>query len=177
LARQLIVTEKILEEMETSAIIEMLSEREKSIISAELCDSELGVMSSIMDCESPIERLLAIGMYSVGLSYMDNFYPDIVIGGIYPQSKIVANETTYRTDFNIPVLYKSELEHHFIIECDGHDFHEKTKQQAQRDKQRERNLIAEGHTVIRFTGSEIYDNPYKCAREIIQIIIRHFISR
>lgn len=176
MARQLIITEKMLEEMEASAIIEMLSERERDIISAELCDAESGIMSSIMDCESPIERLLAIGMYSVSLCYMENFYPDIVVGGIYPQSEIVANEITYRVDFSIPVLYKNESEHHFIIECDGHDFHEKTKQQAQRDRQRERNLIAAGYTVIRFTGSEIYNSPYKCAKEIIQIIIKHFIG-
>ena len=42
------------------------------------------------------------------------------------------------------------------IECDGHDFHEKTKEQAQRDKEKDRILQANGWLIARFTGSEIY---------------------
>lgn len=42
------------------------------------------------------------------------------------------------------------------IECDGHDFHEKTKEQARRDKSRDRLLMANGIHTIRFTGSEVF---------------------
>lgn len=42
------------------------------------------------------------------------------------------------------------------VECDGHDFHEKTKEQARRDKSRDRILISHGIHTIRFTGSEIF---------------------
>ncbi len=52
-----------------------------------------------------------------------------------------------------------------IVECDGHDFHEKTKAQVRRDKERERVLVRDA-TVLRFSGSEIWHDPEKCAAEV-----------
>lgn len=57
-----------------------------------------------------------------------------------------------------------------IVECDGHDFHEKTKKQAMRDKKRDRALMAHGFHVMRFTGSEIWGNPLGCAKEALSFI-------
>jgi very-short-patch-repair endonuclease len=57
-----------------------------------------------------------------------------------------------------------------IVECDGHDFHEKTKAQATRDKKRDRELTSRGFTVMRFTGSEIWRNPRGCVREAVSYI-------
>mgnify|MGYP003580046510 CR=1 FL=1 len=55
-----------------------------------------------------------------------------------------------------------------IVECDGHEFHERTKQQARRDKQRDRFFQSIGYKVLRFTGSEIWADPDECASEIIE---------
>jgi very-short-patch-repair endonuclease len=46
----------------------------------------------------------------------------------------------------------------WAVELDGHDFHEKTKSQATRDKRRDRELVADGWRVLRYTGSEIYSD-------------------
>ncbi len=54
-----------------------------------------------------------------------------------------------------------------IVECDGHDFHERTKQQAARDRRRDRMSQFEGTPVLRFTGSEIWRDPWACAMEVI----------
>lgn len=69
----------------------------------------------------------------------------------------------------IDVIRNNDLKR-FVIECDGHDYHEKTKKQAKRDKERDRNMTQLGYTVIRFTGSEIFENPIVCARETFNII-------
>lgn len=53
-----------------------------------------------------------------------------------------------------------------IIECDGHDFHERTKGQAQHDRERDRYMQKRGYRVMRFTGSELYRDPMKCAKEL-----------
>lgn len=45
------------------------------------------------------------------------------------------------------------------VELDGHDFHERTKQQASRDKKRDRSLLSKGWSVIRFTGSDVIKSP------------------
>jgi very-short-patch-repair endonuclease len=59
------------------------------------------------------------------------------------------------------------------VECDGHDFHERTKEQAQRDKSRDRALALDGWTVMRFTGSEIWRNARGCASQVLQMVRKH----
>ncbi len=56
------------------------------------------------------------------------------------------------------------------IECDGHDFHERTKEQAQKDKSRDRFFQSVNLPVLRFTGSEIWANPSKCAIDIDAVL-------
>jgi hypothetical protein len=58
-----------------------------------------------------------------------------------------------------------------VVECDGHEFHERTKEQARADKSRDRELTAMGYTVLHFTGSEIHADPWKCAREVYRVLI------
>lgn len=57
-----------------------------------------------------------------------------------------------------------------LVECDGHDFHERTKDQAKRDRARDRLAQYEGLPVFRFTGSEIWNDPQGCADEVLQFM-------
>lgn len=56
------------------------------------------------------------------------------------------------------------------IECDGHNFHERTKEQAARDRQRDRKLQQTGTPVLRFTGSEIFADPVGCAAQVFDFV-------
>ena len=56
------------------------------------------------------------------------------------------------------------------IECDGHDFHEKSREQAAHDKARDRALVAAGWPVMRFTGSEIHKDPFACAMQVCKFL-------
>ena len=56
------------------------------------------------------------------------------------------------------------------LELDGHDFHEKTKEQAAHDRARERTIIRRGYTIFRFTGSEVFRNARKCVEEVVALI-------
>jgi very-short-patch-repair endonuclease len=58
----------------------------------------------------------------------------------------------------------------FIVECDGHDFHEKTKQQAAKDKTRDRFLQSCGYPVLHFTGSEIWNRLDECIDEVVDFM-------
>lgn len=97
---------------------------------------------------------------------------------IQPQAKI----GKYRVDFLVvleeydPITKVLEGKNVFdlqlkreqvIVECDGHEFHEKTKEQAQSDKQRDRALQLLGFRVFRFTGSEIWRDALGCGKEVI----------
>lgn len=56
------------------------------------------------------------------------------------------------------------------IECDGHDFHERTKQQAAYDRSRDRELLIAGVPTLRFTGSEIVHAVERCTSEVYALI-------
>lgn len=54
-----------------------------------------------------------------------------------------------------------------IVELDGHEFHEKTREQAEHDKRRDRWFAAQGHRVIRFTGREVWRDVHACVTEAL----------
>jgi very-short-patch-repair endonuclease len=87
---------------------------------------------------------------------------------IRPQDTLEVEGATYRIDFVVETPDRQKL----AIELDGHDFHEKTKEQATRDRQRERTIVRHGYTILRFTGSEVFGNPRKCVEEVIEIILK-----
>lgn len=57
------------------------------------------------------------------------------------------------------------------IECDGHDWHERTPEQAAHDRRRDRAVLRTGIPTIRFTGREILRNPDGCAIEVIDTFL------
>lgn len=114
-------------------------------------------------CESPIEKIMLLNLESISKSR----------GRVIPQYSF--DDYNYRVDFYL----KLDQNVNIVVECDGHDYHEKTKKQAKRDKKRDRKLqqIPEVDFVFRFTGSEIYNNPEKCASEIEEAFINLGLKR
>lgn len=84
---------------------------------------------------------------------------------ITPQAEVADG---YRADFVIEFAPDAPpFVRLVVVECDGHDYHERTKEQAKRDKARERAITASGLPVFRFTGSELYRDAESCVEEII----------
>jgi very-short-patch-repair endonuclease len=90
---------------------------------------------------------------------------DVVIS---PQHRI----GDYRVDFAIFLNGVPHEQIKFVVECDGHDFHERTKQQAARDKKRDRELQIAGWKVLRFTGSEIWSDHFACSAHVDVLALR-----
>lgn len=84
---------------------------------------------------------------------------------VIPQAAIL----DYRVDF-LCCVHANAPYRGIVVECDGHAFHEKTKDQVARDKARDRALQREGFKVFRFSGSEIWRNAIDRAAEIIDEI-------
>src|ERR1044071_4389503 len=72
----------------------------------------------------------------------------------------------YTADFVI----EADDEVTLIVECDGFEFHDRTKEQAARDRRRDRLMLAAGYPTIRFTGSEIHRDGAQCVADIIHVI-------
>lgn len=75
----------------------------------------------------------------------------------------------YRADFAILARFEERVDR-FVVECDGFEFHERTKEQAQHDKSRDRFMADTGWRVYRFTGSEINRSPLLCAKQVLNSI-------
>jgi hypothetical protein len=60
--------------------------------------------------------------------------------------------------------------HRLDVEVDGHDFHERTKEQASRDRSRDREALIAGWDVVRFTGSDVYRDARRCVLDIMDLI-------
>lgn len=140
--------------------------------------------------QSPIERILATALTIVGSSNASVvFLVDEQLYGlanvhrtrthrivIEPQAKVKVYHVDFLVTYEIVrpdikgLLRKSRtmsVTQSIVIECDGHEFHEKTKEQAGRDKRRDRDIQEFGYPVFRFTGSEIYSDPFACAKQAI----------
>jgi very-short-patch-repair endonuclease len=76
----------------------------------------------------------------------------------------------YRIDFCLRAPWRSKM---VFIECDGHDFHERTKEQAERDRSKDRAIQAAGIPILRFTGREIWRDTSQVMVEIINFLYRN----
>lgn len=123
-------------------------------------------LTYIEKCESPIEQLLALAMeYRLPSQSLCHYT-------LTPQYKLGTAAGNYRADFYIEFCnYNKDFMplgdvKKLVVECDGHDFHERTKAQSAKDKKRDRAMQAAGYYILRFTGSEIYRDPNSCVDEI-----------
>jgi very-short-patch-repair endonuclease len=96
--------------------------------------------------ESPIEAVFWIWWQTVH-SLDERLHDDEKPRGAV-QHAVDAGGRRYRLDFAIP-------DAKIAVELDGHDFHEKTKEQVTYRNMRDRDLQAAGWTVLHFSGSEL----------------------
>ena len=121
--------------------------------------------------KSPIEQLFLIALHTI----LDIEFAEVnpsPIGSdsgiinlpginIYPQYQL----GKYFIDF---VVSPQELgnKNTVAVELDGHDFHDKNKQQRAYEKSRDRYIVNQGYKLLHFTGSEVTQNPFKVAYEV-----------
>jgi very-short-patch-repair endonuclease len=136
------------------------------------------------ECESPIERVMLASIYAylrfttpLPVSFWTNGFD--AIDGVQQSDHVMlytqGRVREYRVDILIVSTFGQEYDARPIklaVECDGHEFHELTKEQAARDKARNRALQAHGITVLNFTGSEIWKAPFKCGHEVCMHLLR-----
>jgi hypothetical protein len=96
---------------------------------------------------------------------------------LWVQFKLTTREAlSYELDFFLTDVFGDppieSLSLGIAVEIDGHSFHERTKEQAARDRSRDRALVRDGIRVLQFTGAEAYADADRCAREVVQVYER-----
>jgi len=112
------------------------------------------------------------GIYADADIWFDHSTGDWKSPLILPQCHVSTGGVRYRVDFAL-ICQSVKV----AIELDGHDFHERTKQQAKRDKSRDRALSREGWNVVRYTGSEVYEDVHACIDDVLEITSKLLFDR
>lgn len=119
--------------------------------------------------ESPIEELFLVAWEFSKWNRM----PPTEYLELDPGRTLIIEGATFRLDFGISIRIPSgrRLALPIGIELDGHEFHERTKEQVARDNQRERAIARAGYRLIRFSGSEVWRAPDRCVDEAVHGVI------
>jgi hypothetical protein len=177
------------EEGEEGGVKKDLKEVSANLRDAILNDHRLRFDGVAACCQSPIETAVFWALmareidsapcpeYTADAGFSPFVWIDFLDGKlrVEPQHELTADGHRYRLDFLLAASAPAptatgETQHVqvlFDLECDGHAYHERTKEQAKRDRLRDRVLQGAGYTVLRFTGSEIFADPLKVATEVL----------
>lgn len=165
----------------------------RSLIARYVMDASNSMANAMSLCESPIEGVMFSSFVLLSaereyclriqrpgslLKFSYESFPQITITPQYQKGDFRIDflleyediipdfENQVKTNDGHEIPRCKNVKKNLLIECDGHDFHEKTKEQARKDKQRDRILQSLGYKIFRFTGSEIWSDPIKCAEEV-----------
>jgi very-short-patch-repair endonuclease len=162
-----------------------ICEKAKRLIQETSAERHREISAFVAQCESPVEQILVVTLYNswhasinTGLNRLQCSLPALYPGweGIFDvrvelQKAIWTPLQEYRVDlYMFLTRFWSNSEQpvwgKLVVEIDGHDFHDRTKQQASYDRERDRAITLEGYRVIRFTGSDVFNDPYHCVEDI-----------
>lgn len=133
-----------------------------------------GIASFSDLCESPIEKLFVSALlyvcsgHKIPVALHNKSTCTIVNFSItrrqgdktnvqYLHVKTQVEIDRYRADFLLSKSGKS-----VVVECDGEEFHS-TPEQVTNDQKRGDVLLSLGYPTVRFTGAELYRDPFNCA--------------
>ena len=125
------------------------------------CDYKLThhCLTCVFDLQSPLERKLFLALNKKYIRF-ETQYPlnwkgeNISIAGkSYNNPKNDFKEVLTVVDF-----YIEKRDVRLCIYTDGHTYHERTEEQAQRDKRIDRKLQELGFQVLRYTGKDVNEN-------------------
>lgn len=151
--------------------------------------AEFESMQGDLPADSPIERLFITALCSA-CSFLPTSQRLFIVaedGEAVERIKVMGKSfviveaqkqiENWRVDYLIHAYdngwpNRSEGWMRLIVECDGHDFHERTKAQAARDRSRDRRAQDLGIPMYRFTGGEIWNDPLGCAQQVMGWIAR-----
>lgn len=120
---------------------------------------------TILMTESPIERLFYITFKNVIRQEAAEPLTEVTFD-LSTQGEV----NSHRVDFVMTSFTTSEqVMSTIFIELDGHEYHS-SKEQKKSDNKRTRALSSEADAIIRFTGSEVYEDPESCVHESMKVL-------
>lgn len=126
--------------------------------------------------ESPIEAIFFAWWFAL-LRMKEEEEGAIPSIRLLPQVDVICDAQTYRLDFSVGPRDASLLTradalglpvYKIGVELDGHEFHERTKEQVAHRNKRDRDLTKAGWKIFHFSGSELVRTPLDCVTEVYE---------
>ena len=121
--------------------------------------------------ESPLESRLLAAFFSTGAFEPVAASAGVLLGhsrtngALFGQLTVKAAQRHHRLDYAVVAPRRDVF---IAIEVDGG--HHYQREQAQRDRKRDRDLAGRGWTPIRFTGGEVFRDAEDCVREVVEAV-------
>jgi hypothetical protein len=150
-------------------------------------------MPNLELCQWPLERVLLVHLSIFAFEELSKEEPSRVVKRVVPQMGIGYNgeliepvikfddsgelveppypsPILYTTDFFVEINdYKDpELKIQIMVEIDGHEHHS-SRQDRKKDSKKTIFLEKAGYKVLRFTGSQVNENPKIVLKDIVEI--------
>ena len=124
------------------------------------------ILDFIAFCESPIEAIFFVSIVLHNLEIEDGFRIIAI-----PQHE--TNVNNYKADFLVQLFNKNNRNNYVevLVECDGHNYHEITKSQVKKRNERDLALKKNGYDILHFSGSQIYNNPQECVKDVYEYLL------
>jgi len=139
--------------------------------------------SAERQCRSPMEvrflRALAtridrapVGSAISWRNYLERLAPWTGLGSVGIAVGYRHETSPFEVDFCVAVVDEHHEGAMVGVEIDGHKWHDRTKRQAGYERRRANSILLQGLRIMRFTGSQIYNEPDRCACEVLRLLAR-----
>lgn len=123
-------------------------------------------------CESPLEVVFLV-WWEATIRSAGDITP---LYNAVSQYEVRVDQATYRLDFAIGYHDRYFMRWHdrrhgaarIAVELDGHEFHERTREQVEDRNRRDRTLASNGWEVLHFAGRELLRDPERVVLEVLR---------
>lgn len=133
------------------------------------CDYKLtpNCVECLFVLQSPLERLLFLELSRNHLRFQTQYPLNWFGEHISIEGKTYADKNNnFKEVLTVVDFYIEKRQTKLCIYTDGHTYHERTEEQAQRDRNIDRKLQELGFQVLRYTGKEVKENIAKIVSDI-----------
>jgi hypothetical protein len=117
--------------------------------------------------QSPLERQLYLELSKSYLKFETQYPLNWYGQNISIEGKTFGDsQNNFKEVLTVVDFYIEKKDTKLCVYTDGHTFHERTEEQAQRDRNIDRKLQELGFQVLRYTGKDVKENSEKIINEI-----------
>jgi len=124
-------------------------------------------VTCIFQLQSPLERRLFLELKKANINFKPQYGLDWIGREISVQEKKYGDpENNFKDVLTVVDFFIFKGETKLCVYTDGHTYHERTEEQAQRDRNIDRKLQELDYTVLRYTGKDVNGDINKIITDI-----------